>query len=401
MNLIRFQFAISYAVIGALVPLLPVFFKEAKGFSNEQISFAFSLAGLGHIIAPTLLTLLADTRADSRRIVAGATIMAMTMLFAFSSCEGVALTVVFYALYNICYTPIIPLLDGVFFGAQRIEEDERRLPLTNYNSIRVWGTIGYMVPSLFFKILIVTALVKTPALVGFVFPTALVLCVVALANTFFLPKPPPRVQREAAARRQLPSMDALRALFAPNARFFTIGIFLASLAAPVYYMYFPLYLKEICGVHDDWIGLIIIIGVFFEIFYILNLERLRAKFRLRGIMLLGLVAMALRMLALAVFPGTVTGILIQLVHGLEILALVVVPVMYLNRIAGDTFRNSIQGVYAMTVIGTSRILGSLIAGQIAEHSLLTAFYWASFLGFASLTILYFKFHPIKSPTPEF
>jgi PPP family 3-phenylpropionic acid transporter len=395
-NLIRFQFAISYAVIGALVPLLPVFFKEVKGFSNQEISFAFSLAGLGHIIAPTLLTLLADTRVDSRRIVAAATIIASGMLFSFYSCEGVTMTIVFYALYNICYTPVIPLLDGIFFAARRREEEQLNAPLTNYNSIRVWGTIGYMIPSVFFMVLI-----RMTSLKGSVLVSALFFCAVAIATTFFLPKPSPRIMREAAARRQLPSMEALRALFSPNARYFTIGVFLAGLATPVYYMYFPLYLKEVGGVRDNWVGIIIIIGVFFEIFYILNLERLRSILRLRGIMLVGLLAMAIRMLALAVFPCALTGILIQLVHGLEILALIVVPVMYLNRIAGDSFRNSIQGVYAMTVIGTSRILGTLIAGQFAEQNILIPFYWASFLAFTSCTILYFKFHPIKSPTPEF
>jgi len=395
-NLIRLQFAISYAVIGALVPLLPVFFREVKGFSNEEISFAFSLAGLGHIVAPTLLTLLADTRVDSRRIVAAATLVASGMLFTFYSCEGIALTILFYALFNICYTPVFPLLDGVFFAARRRQEETPNLPLTNYNSIRVWGTIGYMVPSVFFM-----ALIRMTSLKGSVLVSALFFCALAIAITFLLPKPSPRIVRERNQRRQLPSMDALRALFAPNARFFILSVFLAGLATPAYYMYFPLYLKEVGGVRDHWVGIIIIAGVFFEIFYILNLERLRARLRLRGIMLVGLLAMATRMLALAVFPGALTGILIQLVHGLEILALIVVPVMYLDRIAGDAFRNSIQGVYSMTVIGSSRILGTLIAGQFAETSLLAPFYWASFLAFVSCSILYFKFHPVRSPTPEF
>ncbi|MEO0415860.1 MAG: hypothetical protein AAF226_13015, partial [Verrucomicrobiota bacterium] len=46
-------------------------------------------------------------------------------------------------------------------------------------------------------------------------------------------------------------------------------------------------------------------------------------------------------------------------------ALFIVPVMFLDRLAGDEFRNSIQGVFTLSIGATSRILAGLTGGWIA------------------------------------
>jgi MFS family permease len=50
-----------------------------------------------------------------------------------------------------------------------------------------------------------------------------------------------------------------------------------------------------------------------------------------------------------------------------VIALYIGPVMFLNRLAGDEFRNSIQGVFTMAISGTARVFGSLAAGFTASH----------------------------------
>ena len=55
----------------------------------------------------------------------------------------------------------------------------------------------------------------------------------------------------------------------------------------------------------------------------------------------------------------------QLLHGLTVLALFVLPPLYLNHRAEPAFRNSMQGLYAMLVFGSGRIVGNIFAGQVS------------------------------------
>ncbi len=390
---IRFQFFISYGILGAVMPLLPVFLTGEKGFTDQQVSFAFSLGSAGLILSPAVVTLLADTRFDTRRILAVAYLgSACTLTFLYFS-QGVASTLLLYAVFCIFFTPTISLLDGFYFAVSRARiKDE--LPTTPYNRVRLWGTIGFMVPSIVFLVLLHFIEVG-----GALIFSAVAYCAVSLVAAFALPAPPPHTDEE---KRSLPSFDALKALFAPGTRWFSIGLALALMAMPIYYMYFPIYLRDYAEVPKAWIGVIINVGVFLEIFFILHLDKIRARLRLKGILVIGMFAMAARLVIISLFPSVAAGLLTQILHGMEILGAIVVPVMYLDRLAGDRFRNSMQGVYAMTLVGGGRIAGTLIGGYIAERAgILNAFYWGAFLAAAGAMIVLIKFKPVPSKSPEF
>ena len=98
---------------------------------------------------------------------------------------------------------------------------------------------------------------------------------------------------------------------------------------------------------------------------------------------------------LAMFPGVGMAIAVQLLHGLEALALYVVPVMYIDRLAGDRFRSSIQGAYMMTVLAGSRMTGALAAGWIGERSVISAFFFAAAVSSVALLVLLVMFKPIQ------
>lgn len=113
-------------------------------------------------------------------------------------------------------------------------------------------------------------------------------------------------------------------------------------------------------------------------------------------MIIGVMCMALRFACLAAFTNAWTPILVQLFHGPEIVALFVLPMMYINRLAGAEFRNSIQGVYAMLVAGGPRIIGSFLSGKLAEESLSQLFAIASGLVLFAALLLMWKFNPIRA-----
>ena len=98
------------------------------------------------------------------------------------------------------------------------------------------------------------------------------------------------------------------------------------------------------------------------------------------------------MLVLAMFPQWWVAAVIQLPHGLTVIVFHVVAPTFLNDRAGDEFRNSIQGLYMMSVSGAAQVVGSYFTGALAEVSLEVAFAASGGLALVATALLFFAFH---------
>ncbi|MEM0896368.1 MAG: MFS transporter [Verrucomicrobiota bacterium] len=389
---IKLQFALTYMVLGGIAPLLAVFLKGEKGFSNAEVGQLFSLASLGLILSPAVVTLLADTRFDSRRIL-GFSLFASAALFSTLQFTGpIWSTTLLYTIYSIVYMPVIPLLDGYYFSV-RHERLEAGGSMPPYHQIRLWGTVGFVIPSLVFLVLLADfsmGKLFVPACVAFSLTGAI--------SAFFLPPPPASaIAGNGKTKSRIPTTAAIRELFSPKGRLFCTALAIVAFALPVYYAFFPVYLEENLKVEKRYIAIIGAIGPVIEVFWIMALGWLRSKIRLKGIMILGLATMALRLLLLGTMESVTLAILVQVLHGAEILATIIVPVMYIDRLAGDRFRNSIQGVFLMLVIGVPRLIGGWVAGFLAEtRGVLDTFFYGSALAFLALLLITLFFKPVPS-----
>lgn len=385
MAAIKAQFFISYAILGSLMPLLGVFLKEVKGLDDGQVGLAMGLTSVAMLGSPALITLLADTRVDSRRILAVAFALSATVLAAMGSAPTPGTTILLFVLHGFAFVAMLPLMDGFFFSYAEQMEKSGCDGVPPYPRVRVWGTIGFIVPSVILWLAISRGGADSSAIV----PCAIGFCLLSIANSFRLPKVERAVPAEGSGR--LPTRDALVVLFSPQARPLCVALWLGYLSTAAYYAFIALFLREVVGVDPAMIGLVMSIGVVVEIFWTLAMPRLQTAIGLKGILVVGLALMGVRMLLLAEFPTLPVVAVTMIGHGLEVLALFVVPVMYLNRLAGDRFRNSIQGVFTMTVAATSRIVGALTAGWLVkETSLTTLFACAGVVGLvASLVVVVF------------
>ncbi|HRQ90570.1 MAG TPA: MFS transporter [Bacteroidia bacterium] len=383
MNAIRRQFFFSYAAFGSVMPLITVFLREQGGFSYLQIGLAMGLMGLPTLCSPVLITLLADRRFDTRRILATASSCSATVLSLMFFSHHIGLTLALFVFHGLASVAMIPLQDGYFFS---LAEEGRRRGETppEYPMVRIWGTLGYILPSL---------ILYYPLLKGaearMILPCAVGFCLLSLLNSFTLTKVP---VRGAGAGSRMPSGEALRAIFGPKARWLCIGLFFAFAAAATYYAFIANYLGEIVRVPKPYIGLIIIFGVVMEVGCTLLMPWLHRRIRLKGVVVLGLGCLVTRMLLLSLFPSPVVAVFAQLGHGFEVLALYVGPIMFLNRLAGDEFRNSIQGVFTMSISGTARVFGGLSAGWVvAEFGLRANLLYGACLGTCAFLIVAFLF----------
>jgi PPP family 3-phenylpropionic acid transporter len=386
MTALRRQFFFSYAVIGSVMPLMTVFLREQGGFDYLQIGLAMSLMNIPMLCSPALITLLADRNLDPRTILAVAfTCSAIVLSLIFLS-TSIPFTLLLFVFHGLAFVAMLPLQDGYYFS---LAEESRKSGITTleYPLIRIWGTIGFILPSL-----ILYFPLSQGAEPRMILPCAITYCLLSLANSFTL-DPVKRIGAGASSR--LPTRQALTAIFAPNARWLSIGLFFGFFAAATYYAFIGNYLDEVVGIPKRYIGLIINLGVLLEVGCTLLMPWMQRKIHLKGVMVLGLGCMVTRMILLYWFPSPTTAIVAQIGHGFEVLALYIGPVMFLNRLAGDEFRNSIQGVFTMAVGGTARVLGGVSAGYVATHfGLKGSLVLGAALGICAFAVITFLFSRI-------
>lgn len=377
------QFFLSFAVLGSIMPFLSVLLAE-RGLSNSQIGDLFAISSLGVIFTPILVTFLADTSIPARFLMAALFALAGLALFALVPVQTFWPIVALYSLHMFALQPAFPLQDGIHFAAQSLRR-EKNLTEIPYHTVRVWGTIGYIVPGAVLYFFLQPGKSMTPILYA-----GVVCCMLGVVNSFFLPHTPPPPRQEAHSR--LPTAAAARAILEPHVLVFCIAMFLIHMASQAYYQFYPLHLTQRSHIDKSLVGLIANIGVVGEIFFMLGFAWFVRRLTLRRVMYIGALATAVRLCLLAAFTSPVVAIGVQLIHGMTVLVVHVVPPMFLDQRAGDRYRNSIQGLYTMAFAGAGRVFGSLAAGHLAQKSLPLTFTLSAIICLVATLLFYFAFH---------
>ncbi len=120
------------------------------------------------------------------------------------------------------------------------------------------------------------------------------------------------------------------------------------------------------------------------------------RFGLKPFMVVALIFVMIRMALLWLFPHPTVGVLTQLFHGMMVLAVHISPPLFLNRFAKDSFRNSMQGLYMLAVIGVGRLIGVPIAGMLAEKDPALVFAASTGAVFVAILLCVLAFHEKKT-----
>ena len=377
---LKLQFFVTYGVLGCLGPITALFLRDAKGFSPRQIGITLALSTIGMLVSPAVMAWLADREVDTRKILRFIFVATAGALVGVHFAERASLVTTGWAVYSILFIPVLPLLDGYYFNHERAHGDGRGGADGSYQFVRVWGTIGFMVPAI-----AVYFIIDRTGSIADALWCGVAWCGLSFASTFLLA--PSTVA--GGVRRGSPTLRALRVLVSKRTLPMCIGLFFVYVSASAYYPVVSVFFNDEIGIPAKWISPLMALGVAIEIAYIFGLGPIRKLLRIRGIMIFGLTTMSLRLAMLAFFPTVTTSVLIQLFHGLEILAMFVVPVIYLDRVAGDGFRNSIQGAWAILVNVPTRVIGFVLAGEIGERlgSTEVLYVASSLAGIGALLIL--------------
>ncbi len=370
---IRLHYALLYAVVGAYLPYMPVYLNQQMKLSDGDIGWILGIYGLSVILMPPVTAHLADRHVSGRSLIGLGYAISAIALTALTLIDGFWAVLIISLIFSMSYTPVFSLLDGLTFDAFHHDQHHGRTP-PPYHAVRLWGSIGFMIPAI-----ILFALMRTFAFTERAALLASAVCAgIGALTSFMLPRQTPAVRTGA-----LPSAQAWAAIIRKPVSAMIGSLFLGFMAISLFYAFYSRLLQQL-GVAPEWVGLIVNLGVFVEIFFILGSGWILRRIGLRGILILGSISLIIRLGLLTWTPSVGVAIATQILHAPIVLWLYLMPPMYLNFKAQPGWRSSMQGLYSMLNYGFARLIGSVIGGYAAMTDLRLAFGIATTMGIAAL-----------------
>ena len=330
--------------------------------NGSETAAVFSTQSFGAIIAPFIIGLIADRYFNAERILGilhliGAILM--SQMYYATEFAG------FYPYvfgYMILFMPTLALVNSISFNQMKSAEKE-------FSSIRIWGTIGWIVAGLCISFLFHwdSSEGVSDGLLKNTFAMAGISSVILGVFSFSLPKTPPTVFKgEKVALSSLLGLDALKMLNNRNFLIFFISSILICIPLAFYYQNANLFLSEI-GMENPTGKMTI--GQVSEVLFLLLLPLFFSRFGFKVTILVGMIAWVIRYILFAYGNAQeLTSMLIVgiILHGICYDFFFVSGQIYTNSKAGEKYKSAAQGLITLATYGIGMLIGFWVAGIISD-----------------------------------
>ncbi|MBD1434446.1 MFS transporter [Sphingobacterium sp. DN00404] len=360
---LSFMMFLEFFIWGAWFVTLGTFLIQNLQAEPFQISNVFSTQSLGAIIAPFIIGMIADRYFNAERILGILHLIGAFLMFQMYKATDIATFYPYVLAYMILYMPTLALVNSVSF---------RQLtnPETQFSSIRVWGTIGWIVAGLAISFLFQwdsPAGAQQGALRNTFLMAGIASAVLGLFS-FILPKTPP-IKVDSVEKPSFASiigLDAVKLLKDRNFLIFFISSILICIPLAFYYSNANPFLVEI-GLSNATGKMAI--GQVSEAVFLLLLPVLFVRFGFKKTILIGMLAWVVRYLLFAYGnAGDLSFMLIIgiALHGICYDFFFVSGQIYTDSKAGVKYKSAAQGLITLATYGVGQLIGFWVAGFIGD-----------------------------------
>jgi nucleoside transporter len=263
---------LEFAIWGAWWVVLGQYL-ETLQFTRKQIGRVYATMAVGAIVVPMFLGILVDIYFEAQQVLGVLHLLGSGLLLWLALTKREKLFYWIALLYAFAYQPTIGLANTVVFG--HLPDASR-----DYPSIRVLGTIGWIVAGLSLKLL----LKKDQPVSNRPIILASVLSLILGAYSFFLPHTPPNAHAEvpaavaAAGEQQTPSFFEVlesfykqlwlttKTMFGDTSfAVFLVSALVVSGAFAFYFAFTSIYLEKRIGIRPNNVGPLMTLGQWVEI----------------------------------------------------------------------------------------------------------------------------------------
>lgn len=346
----RTAYLLLFATYAILTPYLPLYLK-ARGFSAPRIGLLLGCLEMAGIAGPILVASVADRRAAYRGLLSAALVASALLFVPLQLSAAFPVAIACIAALGFAYRSTIPLLDSL---TGRVLPD----PAGQYGRIRVGGSVGFILVSLFFQLTgLISGDVPMSVLVSFAVAAGL-----AAAASAFLPAVRQRVETGQPAHGQPVPAGAHEGGF--DLTFWAVMaiIFLARFGISAHYSFFSLFLRERFALTN--VSLIWAIGSAAEIATIYFSGPLITRFGIRRLLLVSLAAITVRLSIYALSPSLLPVAAAQLLHAFTFGTLHTASVAFVNARIGGARRGLGMAIYHAIGTGVPSFLASSLGGYL-------------------------------------
>ena len=324
------------------MPYLGVFL-DGRGFSSTEIGELFALITVARIAGPNLWAVLADKSGRALKVLQlGALLTFGTFCLVFFV-EGFWALTLSLGLMMMFWTAILPQIEGLTLNCIRGHA-------SRYGRIRLWGSIGYILLTVFTGKMIDVFSSEAPIYVGAIVLLSL------FAITLLLEEPP----REKSSSHQ--QVSIWHKINTPVFYAFLLSVALLQLSFGAYYGFFALYVIEL-GYSGQATGWLIAIGVVAEVIIFLQAGKLITLFGVKWILVISTLLTALRWYLLAVVAhNPAILVLSQMLHAFSFGMTHAASMHFIHHYFGNTFQSQGQAIYISVGFGIGGALGGYGAG---------------------------------------
>jgi nucleoside transporter len=343
---------LNYVVWGAWYVTLSTYLTNTLHFTGTQAGAVFGTAALASMISPFFVGLIADRFFATERVLAALHFVGAILLWRVASAQTFG---AFYSLllaYCLCYFPTIALTNSLTL--QHVKNAGGDFPL-----IRVFGTLGWIA---------VGVAVGSMALEKSATPFLLASGASVVMGLFslMLPHTPPAATGDDFSVRRVLGLDALVMMKDKSFFVFAIASVFACIPLTFYFSFTNDYLND---VHLANAAGKMTLGQVSEVGMMLVMPLVLRRMRVKGILMVGLAAWAVRYMLLALGdagPGVWMFYVAILLHGVCYDFFFMTGQLYTDQQAPAHLRSAAQGFITFMTYGVGMYAGSLISGHALD-----------------------------------
>jgi nucleoside transporter len=343
---------LNYVVWGAWYVTLSTYLTSTLHFTGTQAGAVFGTTALASMISPFFVGLIADRFFSTERVLAVLHFAGAILLWRLATAQTFGAVYGLLLAYCLCYFPTISLTNSLTL--QHVRDPGRDFPL-----IRVFGTLGWIA---------IGVAVGSMALEKSATPFLLASGASVVMGLFslVLPHTPPGARAESFSVRRVLGLDALVMMKDRSFLIFAIASVFACVPLTFYFSFTNDYLND---VHVANAAGKMTLGQVSEVGMMLVMPWVLRRVSVKGILLVGLTAWAIRYTLLALGnagPGVWMFYIAILLHGICYDFFFMTGQLYTDQQAPAHLRSAAQGFLTFITYGVGMYAGSLISGNALD-----------------------------------
>lgn len=370
------------------------------GFDGLAVGAAYSTINWGAILAPILVGMVADRFFAAEKVMAILHLVGGVILWFVASVTDPGPFFWILLVYSLCYMPTLALANAICFS--QMQDPGKEFPF-----IRVLGTIGWIVSGLVIGFVVPEIVGNSIENTAIPFKIGAVVSIFLGLFTFMLPSTPPKSADQSVTIRDVLGLDALQLMKDRSFAIFIISSLLISIPLAFYYSFTNGFLNEE-GMQNTAFKMSF--GQVSEIVFMLLIPFLFVRLGVKKMLLIGMVAWAVRYLLFAYGNNENLVFMYYLgivLHGICYDFFFVTGQIYVDEAAPRKIQASAQGFITVVTYGLGMLIGSWLSGIVVSHYTLevdgaTVHLWKNIwwvpammaIGVAVIFALLFKEKPI-------